>query len=67
MKLPSRRPRRKLKRCPATGKVKHRDEIAAKIALGIVAAYPLRERKEQRAYSCPFCKGWHLTSQERKS
>lgn len=67
MKIPIRRPRRKIKRCATTGKIKHRDEIAAKIALGILATMPLRERKERRAYLCPFCKGWHLTSQERTS
>lgn len=23
------------------------------------------DRKPRRAYRCPHCKGWHLTSQER--
>jgi len=55
---------KKLKKCKTTGKVSFRDEIAAKIALGRLAARPLRERKEQRTYACPFCHHWHLTSQE---
>jgi hypothetical protein len=67
VRVPIRRPRPKLRRCPATGKIKHRDEIAAKIALGILASRPLRVIKEQRVYLCHLCKGWHLTSQERKS
>lgn len=64
MRLPHRVPRQKKRRCPVTRKIKYRDDIAAKIALGLLAAMPLREHREQRAYHCQFCKGWHLTSQE---
>lgn len=50
--------------CP---KVRYRDELAAKIALASTAAQANRrsdeKRQERRAYRCPRCKGWHLTSQ----
>lgn len=48
----------------ACTKRRYRDEIAAKIALARVNA-PCRgsRRAESRAYRCPNCKGWHLTSQ----
>lgn len=55
-----------LRRCKPTGKLKFRDEIAAKITLGHLAAAPLRERREQRAYRCPHGDHWHLTSQARR-
>lgn len=46
--------------CP-TGKFRHRDEIAAKVALSRVER-GAGTRREQRAYRCPCCRGWHLTS-----
>lgn len=46
--------------CP-TGKWRYRDRIAALLALaGIDNTNP--KRREQRAYRCPNCRGWHLTS-----
>lgn len=47
--------------CP-TGKHRYRDNIAARLALaGIDRTAP--KRREKRAYRCPRCRGWHLTSQ----
>jgi hypothetical protein len=57
---------KKLKKCKPCGKVSFRDEIAAKIVLGRLMSRPLRERKEQRAYPCPFGQYWHLTGQEKR-
>lgn len=46
--------------CP-TGKLRYRDQIGAKFALArIDDADP--KRREKRAYRCPSCRGWHLTS-----
>jgi hypothetical protein len=47
-----------------TGKIRYRDELAAKIALANTkrtrGSRSLKE--EKRAYRCPHCTGWHLTS-----
>lgn len=45
-------------------KVRYRDEIKAKLALAQIQAKdrPHRDRVEKRAYHCPTCRGWHLTS-----
>ncbi len=45
-------------------KVRFRTELDAKIAL---AAVLRRDKGEKRIYRCPRCKGWHLTSQEKRS
>jgi hypothetical protein len=47
-------------------KTRYRDRIAAKLALARIHHNdePTRPKQEQRAYRCPACKGWHLTSQE---
>lgn len=47
--------------CP-TGKHRYRDKIAAHLALARIDAGH-GNRREQRAYRCPDCRGWHLTSQ----
>lgn len=47
--------------CPE--KIRYRDRIAALIAL---ASTRRADRDESRAYRCPICHGWHLTSQERR-
>lgn len=47
-----------------TGKMRYRDELDAKIALARVR---WKDRGEKRCYRCPLCRGWHLTSQERKA
>lgn len=53
-------------RACATGKKRYRDEIAAKLAM---ATYRNKDRStspklECRAYRCPECHGWHLTSKK---
>lgn len=47
-------------------KVRYRDEIAAQLALATVARQDktARPKTERRAYRCPYCKAWHLTSKE---
>lgn len=46
--------------CP-TGKLRYRDRVAALLALGRIDDIDPR-RGEKRAYRCPRCRGWHLTS-----
>lgn len=46
-------------------KWRYRSEDAAASALATIQANPLTERIPQRYYPCPFCRGWHLTSQHR--
>lgn len=50
-------------------KRKYRDEITAKIALSKVRHQDKswRGKLECRAYKCPTCKKWHLTSMEKYS
>lgn len=49
--------------CHATGKIRY-DRLGSMMALA-----KLREKRggdgERRAYRCPSCKGWHLTSMAR--
>ncbi|MFJ6239814.1 hypothetical protein ACIQH0_37810 [Streptomyces griseus] len=42
-----------------TGKRRYRNRLDARIAL---ANTRRRDRGEKRAYQCPGCHGWHLTS-----
>ena len=53
------------RRAPAatcrTGKARYRDGVAAKLALARIDPGDGR-RRERRAYRCPHCRGWHLTS-----
>lgn len=49
-----------MKTCAKTGKVRFRTEVDAMLAL---ARRAHRDKGEIRQYRCPFCKGWHLTSQ----
>lgn len=52
--------------CGQTGKARYRDRIAALLALtSIDNADP--NRRERRAYKCPLCRGWHLTSQKQRT
>lgn len=48
-----------------TGKRRYRDRIGALIAMASARHKDGSNRGslEQRAYRCPFCTGWHLTSQ----
>jgi hypothetical protein len=48
-------------KCPTADKIRHRDELAAKIALAS-ANNGKGDRRESRAYYCRHCRGWHLTS-----
>jgi len=43
-------------------KVRYRDRIAATLALAKAGRSEKPKRQECRAYRCPDCKGWHLTS-----
>jgi uncharacterized protein with PIN domain len=45
-------------------KVRYRDRIAALLALTRTSD-ERRPKAERRAYRCPYCRGWHLTSQAR--
>lgn len=49
--------------CKRTGKVRYRTELDAKIRL---AKLQWKDHGEKRCYRCPFCRGWHTTSQEKK-
>lgn len=48
-------------------KFRYRDRIAAELALASLGREDntARPKTEQRAYWCPKCTGWHLTSQQR--
>ncbi len=44
-------------------KIRYRDKVSALIALARTGRGGERRPKdEKRAYECPACKGWHLTS-----
>lgn len=49
--------------CKATGKRRYRKLDDAQIVL-LYARWSEREWKPKRAYRCPLCHGWHLTSRE---
>lgn len=48
-------------------KVRYRTEVDAKIAMANIGAKdnPARAKTERRAYRCPKCAGWQLTSKRR--
>lgn len=50
-----------------TGKRRYRDRIAAQLALATLKKDDREGHTEERAYSCPYCGGWHLTSEEQKA
>ncbi|WP_280398078.1 hypothetical protein [Nocardia carnea] len=53
-------------RCAHTGKIRYFEPETAELALaGLDHDNP--RRREQRAYRCPHCAGWHLTSQARNN
>ncbi len=61
--------RRTFKRPPKSkkcGKSQFRDEISAKIAMAKIAVKSTELKIPTRAYRCPMCHYWHLTSQELK-
>lgn len=47
------------------GKIRYHDRVAAMLALAKAQRSPSRRRHESRAYHCPKCDGWHLTSKRR--
>lgn len=49
-----------------TGKFRYRDRIAAQLALATIDDTDPK-RREKRAYRCPLCRGWHLTSQAQRT
>ncbi len=63
--LAGRPPMIRMARC-CTGKVQYFAQTDAELALaGIDRTDP--RRHEQRAYRCPSCDGWHLTSRNRRT
>lgn len=52
--------------CHRGGKVRYRDKKSAlqvlRSAQAAAALHPGSDRREKRAYRCPTCNGWHLTS-----
>lgn len=60
--------RTKRPRCP-TGKIRYRDRVAALMALASTHRKDgsSRPKLERRAYRCPDCHGWHLTSKGRRA
>lgn len=48
-------------------KVRYRDRIAALVSLAVLRRQDNAGHAETRAYRCPICRGWHLTSQEPRS
>jgi hypothetical protein len=51
--------------CTTTGKTRYRDAEAAEHALAHLLIHGPAWHLPRRAYPCPDCGGWHLTSQER--
>lgn len=55
--------------CPTTGKVRffdHKDAVSALHRIQSKVGFAAEKRKERRSHECPFCRGWHLTSQPDK-
>lgn len=48
-------------------KVRYRDRISAQLALATLQRQDKHDHTERRAYRCPRCRGWHLTSQRRRA
>lgn len=52
--------------CASSGKRRYRDKKSApkllRTAVAAAALNPASRRREQRAYKCLDCRGWHLTS-----
>ncbi|MFW6639105.1 hypothetical protein ACOALZ_03590 [Nocardiopsis algeriensis] len=48
------------------GKRWFKDRISAELALAVIHRYgeDRTDRMPRRAYACPLCEGWHLTSQK---
>lgn len=50
------------KHCPASGKVRFRDEVAAKLAMAEINRLGNSAKAISRVYRCPQCAGFHMTS-----
>lgn len=48
------------------GKRRYRDHDEAVTALHKLRNKSTRSRVPSRPYECPVCKGWHVTSQEKR-
>lgn len=48
-------------------KRRYRDQIDASLALAVLVRQDKEGHTERRAYKCPRCFGWHLTSQEKRT
>ena len=46
------------------GKVRYPTEQDARLALAVLKGKASAKHTEKRAYECPICNGWHLTSAE---
>lgn len=53
--------------CRKANKTRYWDEVAAKLDLSRIQNNGGGNLLPTRAYRCPMCKGWHLTSQEKKN
>ncbi len=47
-------------------KLRYRDRVSALIASADLERDDDPKHPELRPYLCPVCRGWHLTSQERR-
>jgi len=61
-KTPPRRKKRGKPKCPVNGKVCFSTELDAVGAMATIARDPRDTKKPIRAYRCPDCACWHLTS-----
>lgn len=52
--------------CQKAKKTRYRDDLEAKIAISRLSNTSQRDTIPHRTYRCPFCKGWHLTSQNKR-
>jgi hypothetical protein len=48
-------------------KVRYRNNLDARIALAKLRAQDKSGHTERRAYRCPECKAWHLTSKGKRT
>jgi hypothetical protein len=52
--------------CAATGKRRYRTMESAEHAFAQIILHGRAIYRSRRAYECPHCKGWHLTSEEKR-
>lgn len=61
-KRPPRAKKRPKPKCPEYGKVCFPTELEAVSAIAGITRDPRDRKKPVRAYKCPACASWHLTS-----